>query len=99
MGVYYDNSTGEDDAQFILQGIEQCEITKDFYWSCLDDDDPKNEKNLVWISLSDPRQYLIHRDYNDFGEIITINGIQGKLTVNGCNYISCWLEDFRRHIK
>jgi hypothetical protein len=91
MGIYFDNTTGEEDTQFILEGIKKGDITKDFYWPDFEDSDPKNEKNLVWISLDDPRQHLIHRDYDSFGEIITINGIQGKLTEKGCSYINVCL--------
>lgn len=91
MGIYFDNTTGKEDTQFILKGIEEGIITKDFYWTCFEDSDPCNEKNLVWISLDDPKQHLIHRDYNSFGKIITINGIQGKLTEKGCCYINICL--------
>ena len=66
-----------------LQGCKENIITKDFYWPSYEDDNPYNEKNLVWISLDDPKQQLIHRDYDYFGEIITINGIPGKLTEHG----------------
>ena len=91
MGIYFDNTTGEQDTKFILEGIKKGEITKDFYWPSFEDDDIYNEENLVWISLDDPKQHLIHRDYDSFGEIITINGIHGKLTKRGCNYISICL--------
>lgn len=87
MGIYYDSTSGKEDTQFILKGIEEEIITKDFYWFNYEDSEPYNDKNLVWISLDDPRQNLIHRDYNSFGEIITINGIQGKLTEKGYSYI------------
>lgn len=91
MGIYFDNTSGEEDIKFILEGIKEGIITKDFYWPSYEDDNPYNEKNLVWISLDDPKQHLIHRDYDYFGEIITINGIPGKLTEHGCNYINICL--------
>ena len=96
MGIYFNNTTGEEDTQFILKGIEEGIITKDFYWPCLEDSNPCDEKNLIWISLEDPKQHLIHRDYDSFGEIITINGIQGKLTEKGCSYINICLMKARR---
>jgi hypothetical protein len=91
MGIYFDSTTGKEDTQFILKGIEEKIITKDFYWPDFEDLDPKNEKNLVWISLDNPKQHLIHHDYDSFGEIITINGVQGKLTEKGCRYINMCL--------
>lgn len=91
MGIYFANTTGQEDTQFILNGINKGEISKDFYLVSYDDDEPLNEKKLVWISLNDPRQHLIHRDYNSFGKIITVNGVPGKLTERGCNYINICL--------
>jgi len=64
----------------VKKGIENGIITNDFYWVDVEDLDPKNEENLVWISLDDPKQY------NSFAEIITINGIQGRLTKKGSCY-------------
>ena len=87
MGIYFDSTSGQEDTNFILQGIKEGIITKDLYWYFEDDPDPYNERNLVWISLDDTRQHLIHRDYTSFVEIITINDIPGKLTIKGCNYI------------
>jgi hypothetical protein len=91
MGIYFDDTSGEEDTQFILEGIKKGDITEDFYWPEFEDLDPKNDKNLVWISLDDPRQNLIHRDYDTFAEIITINGIQGRLTKKGSRYINVCL--------
>jgi hypothetical protein len=90
MGIYYESTTGKEDTEFILNGIKHGKITTDFYWPPSDED--KAEKYLVWISLDDHRQHLIHKDYDSFGEIITINGIKGRLTIHGCDYISMCLR-------
>ena len=88
MGIYFDNTTIEEDCEIILQGIEEGVITKNFYWPKYEENEPFNDNDLVWISLDDSRQHLIHHDYED---IIIINGIPGKLTQRGCDYICNYL--------
>jgi len=91
MGIYFDKTTGSEDAQIILQGIKDGCITKDLHCPLYEDEDPYNEKRLVWISLDDPRQYLIRSDYDLSAEIVIINGIPGKLTQRGIDYIHNYL--------
>ena len=89
MGIYFDSTTNEEDANFILNGIYKGEITNDFYCLKYKDDDPYNEENLVWISNEDSRQHLIHRDNHD---IVIINNVNGKLTKKGVMYIQVCLH-------
>jgi hypothetical protein len=96
MGIYFESTMPEQDANIILQGIKNGEITEKFhrvrksdcdypFCECDNDCFCYTDENLVWISDTDTRTYLIHPDYK---ESVTINGIKGKLTIEGCRYIT-----------
>lgn len=90
MGIYFENTTEAEDAQYILKGIAKGEITSDFYLVQTDD---LADDNLLWISNDDPRQHLVHRDYKD---TVVIYNTKGKLTEKGCSYIrGCLLQEKR----
>ena len=93
MGIYFETTTVEEDAKYILEGIANGEITTDFYWVQTEDSTQDKEKNLIWISNKDPRQHLVHKDYKD---TVVIHNNKGKLTEKGCSYIrDCLLQEKR----
>ena len=50
MGIYFDNTTDKEDANYIIQGIKDKEITEDFYWS----------EDLVWVADPDHGVVIIN---------------------------------------
>ena len=72
MGFYYDDTTDIEDANYIIDGMENGEIDENFYW--LTD----NEEELL-------DQYIVWKP--DLSGNVIINGAIGKLTSMGVNYI------------
>lgn len=71
MGIYFDETSNEEDAEFIKNGIQCGEITKDFKWPNYDEE--PTEDDIVWKP-------------SENGKVV-INDIPGILTDKGINYI------------
>jgi hypothetical protein len=80
MGIYFEETTDDEDAKFIKNGISNGDITKDFKWPSYDEEPA--EKDIVWKPSQD-------------GDVV-INGIPGVLTDKGINYIMrCLMKEKR----
>jgi hypothetical protein len=71
MGIYFDSTTDEEDAEIIIRGIKKGLITSDFYLVELGI--TPSDEDIVWIPKED-------------GKVI-INGVHGELTSIGNNFI------------
>jgi|688.fasta_scaffold2146304_1 hypothetical protein len=80
MGIYFDESTYEEDASFIKTGINNGSITKDFMWANYDEE--SLEKDVVWKPCEDGK--------------VNINGVFGTLTITGRMYIMTCLVEQKR---
>ena len=77
MGIYFENTTYEEDKNYILKGIINGIITKEFSWPYYGEEIKENDK--VWIP-------------DEQGNII-INNKRGKLTNRGISYIQMCLTN------
>jgi len=75
MGVYFEETTDKEDAEFIKNGVKIGDITKDLMWPSYDE--TPSEKDIVWNP--------------SVGGKVAIDGITGELTEKGIKYIICCL--------
>lgn len=71
MGIYFESTTNEEDAEFIMNGIKNGNITTSYMWP--DYDEEPTENDIVWKPTKD-------------GNVV-IHEIPGKLTKKGERYI------------
>lgn len=82
MGIYFDETTDEEDSEFITNAIKEGEITKDFMWPCYGEKPTK--KDIVWEPT--------------IGGKVVIDGTPGTLTDKGVSFIMICLMQQKRFI-
>lgn len=92
MGIYYQSTTDEEDARYIIEGIKKETIYKDedcyklMVFECYEEngftlcEEGANSRQILWRQDEDGK--------------VVIDGVKGRLTDDGCRYImNCLFQE------